>query len=52
MIEAPLAHGGVAGAIAEAMVGLAVVAVLVAAWLRERSVRRRRDQADVMDETE
>ena len=47
-----IAHGGLLGAVAEAMVGLAVVAVLVAAWLRERSVRRQRDQADVTDETE
>jgi hypothetical protein len=35
-----LAHGGAAGAIAEAFVGIAVVGVLVAVWLRERSARR------------
>lgn len=31
-----LAHGGVAGAIVESLVGVAVVGVLVAVWLRER----------------
>lgn len=31
-----VAHGGVAGAIAEAFVALAVAALLVAVWLRER----------------
>jgi len=32
-----LAHGGVAGAVAEALVVLAVAGVLVAVWLRERA---------------
>lgn len=31
-----VAHGGVAGAIVESLVVLAVVSVLVAVWLRER----------------
>jgi hypothetical protein len=31
-----LAHGGVAGAIAEASIALLVLAVFVAVWLRER----------------
>jgi hypothetical protein len=35
-----VAHGGVAGAIVEASVAVAVVAGLVAVWLRERSARR------------
>ena len=50
MTGLPLAHGGVAGAIAESMVAVAVIAVLVAAWLRERSVRRDRSTDDVTDE--
>jgi hypothetical protein len=52
MIDLPLAHGGVLGAIAEAMVGLAVLGVFVAIWLRERSARKERDQADVTDEAD
>lgn len=31
-----IAHGGVAGAVVEALVVLAVVGVFVAVWLRER----------------
>lgn len=31
-----VAHGGTAGAVVEAALALAVVAVLVAVWLRER----------------
>jgi hypothetical protein len=31
-----IAHGGVAGAIVEALVVLAIVGVFVAVWLRER----------------
>lgn len=31
-----VAHGGVAGAIVESLVVLAVVSVLIAVWLRER----------------
>jgi len=34
-----VAHGGVAGAAIEALVGLAVLAVFVAVWLREKRVR-------------
>ena len=34
-----VAHGGVAGAIVEALVVLAVVGVLAAVWLRERKDR-------------
>jgi hypothetical protein len=45
MTPGVLAHGGVAGAIAEAAVGIAVVAVFVAIWLRERSARREEEQA-------
>lgn len=35
-----IAHGGTAGAIVEALVGLAVVAVFLAVWLRERRLGR------------
>jgi hypothetical protein len=35
-----LAHGGVAGAIAESFVVLAVSAVLIAVWVRERRAGR------------
>ncbi len=52
MIEGVLAHGGVAGAIVEATVGIAFVSVFVAAWLRERSARKHRDQSDVRDEVD
>ena len=31
-----MAHGGVAGAVVEALIVLAVVAVFLAVWLRER----------------
>ena len=34
-----VAHGGVAGAFVEALVGIAVLGVFVAVWLRERRVR-------------
>jgi hypothetical protein len=33
-----IAHGGVTGAVVEALIALAIVAVLVAVWLRERQV--------------
>ena len=39
-----MAHGGIPGAIVEASVALAVVGVLVWAWLRER---RRGDESSV-----
>jgi hypothetical protein len=34
-----IAHGGVGGAIAEGFFGIAVVAVFVSVWLRERRAR-------------
>jgi hypothetical protein len=34
-----VAHGGVAGAFVEALVGVAVLGLFVAVWLRERRVR-------------
>lgn len=34
-----VAHGGVGGAVVEALVGLAILGVFVAIWLRERHVR-------------
>jgi hypothetical protein len=34
-----VAHGGVGGAVIEALVGLAILGVFVAVWLRERRVR-------------
>jgi hypothetical protein len=37
---APLAHGGVPGAIAEGLVAVAVAGVLGAVWLRERRASR------------
>ena len=37
-----IAHGGVAGAIAEALLAISVAAVLVAVWIRERRVSRLR----------
>jgi hypothetical protein len=37
-----LAHGGLIGAVVESAVALAVVGILVAVWLRERSARRSR----------
>ena len=33
---APLAHGGLAGAIAESLIAIAIAGVLVAVWIRER----------------
>jgi len=39
-----IAHGGVAGAVVEALLVLAVVAVLVAIWLRERHAPNGRDE--------
>ena len=35
-----VAHGGTAGAVVEALLVLAVVAVFVAVWARERASRR------------
>jgi hypothetical protein len=46
-----IAHGGVAGAVVEALVALAVLGVLAAVWLRERRGRtRRRGPAKLRDE--
>jgi hypothetical protein len=42
-----VAHGGVAGAIAESFVAIAVVGVFVAIWLRERSARKEETRAEV-----
>jgi hypothetical protein len=39
-----LAHGGVGGAIVEALLVLTVAAVFVAIWLRERRSRSQDDQ--------
>lgn len=39
-----IAHGGVAGAVVEALVVVAVIGVFAAIWLRERGARR--SQAD------
>src|ERR671918_1103985 len=36
----PVAHGGVAGAIAESLIVIAISAVLVAVWVRERRAGR------------
>lgn len=38
-----LAHGGVAGAIAESLVAIAIGAVLIAVWIRERRAGRASD---------
>jgi hypothetical protein len=35
-----VAHGGVAGAIVESLIVLAVISVLLAVWLRERRAPR------------
>jgi hypothetical protein len=41
-----VAHGGVGGALVEALVGLAILGVFVAIWLRERHVRNDVDAGD------
>jgi hypothetical protein len=38
-----IAHGGVGGAIVEAMLALSVAGIFLAVWLRERRARRSRD---------
>ena len=38
-----MAHGGIPGAIAEGTIALAVVALFVAVWLRERAGGEKRD---------
>lgn len=40
---APLLHGGVAGAIAESLIVLAIGAVFLAVWIRERRAGRASD---------
>jgi hypothetical protein len=46
-----IAHGGVAGAIVESLVALAVLGVFVAVWLRERgSGPEREGPASLRDE--
>jgi hypothetical protein len=43
-----LAHGGLAGLIVEILVTVAIVGVLLAAWLRQRRLRREgRDPDDL-----
>jgi len=37
-----IAHGGVAGAVVEALIALALILVLGAVWIRERQARRER----------
>lgn len=41
-----LAHGGIPGAIAEATVAVAVIAIFGSIWLRERSARKSRDRGE------
>ena len=40
-----IAHGGTAGAIGEGILAVAVVGVLIAVWLRERSARREEEDS-------
>ncbi len=50
-----VAHGGVAGAVVEALVALAVLGVFAAVWLRERRARHgepRTGPARLRDEDE
>lgn len=44
-----IAHGGLVGALAEALVAVAVGAVLVAVWVRERRVSRLRREDEPSD---
>jgi len=44
-----IAHGGLAGAIVESFVALAVVTVFVAVWLRERSARKHDEKDELTD---
>jgi hypothetical protein len=49
----PLAHGGLAGAIAESLVAIAISAELIAVWVRERRAGRASDgPARLRDEDE
>lgn len=45
-----VAHGGLAGAIVEASLALALVGVLVAVWLRERQADRDDERVSLGDE--
>ena len=42
-----VAHGGVAGAIVEALLAVGVAAVFVAVWLRERRAGRSGDEDQI-----
>jgi len=42
-----VAHGGVAGAIIEALLAISVAAVFLAVWLRERRASRSDDQDQI-----
>jgi hypothetical protein len=47
-----VAHGGFAGAAVESLVVLAVVALLVAVWLRERRAPRRYEASESLSDDE
>jgi hypothetical protein len=49
LIDSVLAHGGIAGAIAEAAIALAVVGLFAGIWLRERSARKADEELDLRD---
>lgn len=49
IISPALAHGGLVGAIAEATIAIAVTAVFVAVWLRERSAHKSRKRAEATE---
>ena len=42
-----VAHGGVAGAIVEALLAVSVAAIFVAVWLRERRAGRSGDEDQI-----
>lgn len=41
---APLAHGGVGGAIVEALIAVSVAGLFLAVYLRERRINRSREE--------
>jgi hypothetical protein len=45
-----IAHGGVAGAIAESVLTIAVIALFVVVWMRERRSSKRRGAARLRDD--
>jgi hypothetical protein len=45
-------HGGIGGAIAEGLLGLAVAAIFVAVWLRERRERSNEPQEALLRDRE